>query len=429
MNVASRGWIGLLVLAGLLVGVLSIAVVGGFVGAEERPNGTEILTDVEEQYEDANSTVVDATVATEHEDQAETFAVHLVTTRSGQMRVNVSNESEHLVAGTNGNVTWIAGTQMESPLVMKADGVENSTYFAGGNWTALSGTSSNFSLGNESNLTHMQGLETISTESFAAQLNESGLTSERYGVLLSEHNTTHASNGTPLAQFDRANWSISRTVEETNLTAERVETVPGDGQDLHIVIISAPAQEEQLKLWVSADDATVVKEQLTTPNGTVTVEMETRFNVSPTESTFQPPSAIVSDDTIYSIADLRTKSTGQLAVPGENWTFTQGNVLNRPVSLTAAQYTNEQINVTVLQTDTAAVTEFASENRTMTVSNRTVTVTDLSSVQTDMTWLGLEEGVVGQWTENDQTIMVTGNLSDPLLREVIESIEIERSDS
>lgn len=425
MKFPSRGWVGILVFGGL---ILSIAVVGGFVVADEKPSGEAILTDVESSYQNADSTLVDATIVTEHEEKVTTFAVHTVSTKSGQMRVNVSNESGYVVTGTNGNVTWVAGTQMEAPLVVREDGVTNSTAFVGANLNSFEANISAYSLGNESNLTLMRGKDAIRNGSFVTHLKENGMQTADYEAPLSEHNGTHDFNGTTLSHYDRTNWSISRALEETNLTAERVKTVTEDGQELHVVVISTPEEDGELKLWVSAQDATVEKKELTTPNGTVTVEMDTRFNVSLAASTFQPPSPMVNEQTIDSIDELRMRSANPLAVPGDNWTFSQGSVLDQPVSLTAAQYTNEDLNATVIQSETSALAGFEGEGRTINVSNRTVTISNLSSMESGMNWYNMEEGVIGQWTENDQTIVVAGNLSESQLVDIIESIDVERLD-
>lgn len=426
MKFQSRGWVGILVFGGL---ILSIAVVGGFVVADEKPSGEEILTNVEASYQNADSTLIDATIVTEHEEKVSTFDVHTVATKSGQMRVNVSNESGHVVIGTNGNVTWVAGTQMEAPLVVREDGVANSTALVGANLNGLEANISAYSHGNGSIFTHMQGKDTMRNGSFATHLKENGMQTAEYDALLSEHNGTHDFNGTTLGHYDRTNWSISRALEERNLTAERLKTVTEEGQKLHIVVISAPEEDGELKLWVSAQDATVEKEELTSPNGTVTVEMDTRFNVSLAPSTFQPPSPMVNDQTIESIDELRMQSANPLAVPGDNWTFLQGSVLDRPVSFTTAQYTNENLSVTLLQSETSALAGLVGEGRTINVSNRTVRISDLSSMESGMNWYGMEEGVIGQWTENDQTIVVAGSLSESQLVDIIESIDVERIDS
>jgi len=428
MNAASRGWVGVLVFAGLVLGVLSIAVVGGFAIADEQPSGEAILTEVESTYENADSTIVEATIVTEHDGELTTFAVHTVATKSGQMRVNVSNDSGYVVVGTDGNVTWVTGTEMEAPLILRNDGVQNSTPFIGAN---LNGTDVNLSasaLGNESNFTEMQGTEAMRNESLSTHLKENGMHATDYEALLSEHNGTHF-NKTTFGQYDRTNWSVSRVLEETNLTAERVDSVTEDGQDLHVVVISAPEEDGQLKLWVSAHDWTIEKEELTTPNGTVTVEMDTRFNVSPAASTFQPPSPFGNEQAIDSIDELRIQSASPLAVPGENWTFSQGSVLDRPVSLTAAQYTDANRNLTVVQSESTAISGLAGEGRTINVTNRTVTISDLSKMESDMDLYGMGDGVIAQWTETDQTIVVAGNLTESQLVETIESIEVDRSDS
>jgi outer membrane lipoprotein-sorting protein len=426
MKITSRGWVALLVITGL---VLSVAVAGGFVLADEQPSGEAILTEVESSYQNANSTVVDATVVTERGDNVTTFDVHTVATKSGQMRVNVSNDSGYLVGGTNGNETWIAGTELAAPLVIRNDGVKNHTSFDVDTLNAIEGNISAYSTGNESNFTHMFGNETMRNESGASSLNPDVMPVTDYDAILSNHAGSESYNETAIAKFDPGNWSVSKALEETNVTAERVKTVTEDGQEMHVVVISAPEEDEELKLWVSAQDATVEKEELTTPNGTVTVEMDTRFNVSLTASTFEPPSPIVDEQSVDSISELRKQSANSLAVPSDNWTFLQGSVLERPVSLTAAQYSNETRNVTVVQSEGTVLSGLSEEGSRVNISDQTVRISNLSSMESGMGWYGMDEGVIGQWTEDDQAIVVAGNLSESQLVDIIESIEFERSDS
>mgnify|MGYP002338710931 CR=1 FL=1 len=426
MKFASRGWVALLVITGL---VLSVAVAGGFVLADEQPSGEAILTEVESSYQNANSTVVDATVVTERGEKVSTYAVQTVATKSGQMRVNVSNDSGYLVGGTDEKVTWIAGSELTTPLVIRNDGVKNHTSFEADTLNAIEEKIPAYSIGNESNFTHMFGNETHRNESGVSSLNEDVKPVTGYDAFLSNYTGSESYNVTSIAKFDPANWSVSKALKETNVTAERVKTVTEDGQEQHVVVISTPEEDEQLKLWVSAQDATVEKEELTTPNGTVTVEMDTRFNVSLTPSTFEPPSPILNKQSADSISALRKQSANALAVPSDNWTFSQGSVLERPISLTAAQYSNETRNVTVLQSERTGLSGLADEGSQVNISDQTVMISNLSSMEPGMGWYGIDEGVVGQWTENDQTIIVGGNLSGSQIVDIIESIDFERSDS
>ncbi len=425
MKIASSGWASLVVLAGL---VLSVAVVGGFVVAEDQPSGEAILSEVETSYQNADSTVVDATVETEYEDKVRTFAIHSVATKSGQMRINVSNERGYLVVGTTGNESWVAGTRLATPLVLSGDGFTSHMSVEGGAVNVIGENFSAQAFGNETNSTQVFGEKAVN-ESIVTHMKTYGIETAGYEAFLSNHTAGPADTERALAESKWANWSVSRTLEETNLTAERIKTVTEDSTELHVVDVSAPAEEGTLRLWVSANDWTVEKQELHTPNGTVTVEMDTQFNVSPTASTFQPPSPMDTEHSTDTIDDLQMQAPNPLAVPGENWTFTQGSVVDRPVSLTAAQYTNENRNLTVLQYESKALSGMPGEGRTVTVSARNVTITDLSGTQSEGNWMGMDDGVLGQWTENDQTIVIAGRLSESELVEVIESIDVDGSET
>ncbi|CCQ33832.1 hypothetical protein HLRTI_003071 [Halorhabdus tiamatea SARL4B] len=479
MESPQRGAIRLAGLAALVLGVVGIAAAAGFVVADDDPTGEAVLADVEEQYRTADSTVVDATVTVEGDDATRTFSVDSVATADGRMRVNVSDGDGFVLAGYDGTTSWLSSSELASPLV-----VSDSSALGNGSFVSSNGTVSMAGLEAlasemDANLTWDEGLDNASVEQFREAINESGLPTKwnestfqdawSDTELLAEWNESKFSeawndsdlfedwngnhsfedwNGSEFqthnwsyppgdgdwtvenVSFDPAEWSVSTLFAETNLTAERVETTTLDGQEVHVVTVSAPERDGELRLWVTTDDAAVRKQQLSTSHATVTVEMETRFDVSPADSTFEPPmasSALGSESTADSLADLRASVDGPLAVPGDDWTFQRGSSLDSPVSVTVGEYAADGTTITVLQSESAILSTFRSDGQTADVGERTVAIAELDTGQVDVPGLAAG-GSVATWTENGQTVAVAGDLPDSELREIVETIEFEPSD-
>lgn len=505
MESTQRGAIRLVGLAALVLGVVGIAAAAGFVVADDSPTGEAVLTDVEEQYRTADSTVVDATVTVDGEETVREFSVDSVATADGRMRVNVSDGDGYVLAGYDGNTSWLSSSALASPLVVSDNSALGNGPFMSSNGTASMADLDAF-VSMDANLTWDEGLANASVEQFRDAINESDLPAEwnestfqdAWGDTelpaewnesysfedwnesdlfedwntsealeqwndsdafenwngnhsfedwndsdlfedwnMSEfqaHNWSHApSNGDWTLEnvsLDPAEWSVSTLLAETNLTAERVETTTLDGQEVHVVTVSAPERDGELRLWVAADDAAVLKQQLTTPHATVTVEMETRFDVSPADSTFEPPidpAALDSELTTHSLADLRVSVDGPLAVPGDDWTFERGTTLDSPVSLTVGEYAADGTTITVLQSESAVLSAFTSDGQTVEIDERSVTIAELDTEQVDVPGLAAG-GSVATWSENGQTVVVAGDLADSELRAVVETIEFELSD-
>lgn len=452
MESTQRGAIRLVGLAALVLGVVGIAVAAGFVVADDDPTGEAVLADTEEQYRTADSTVIDATVTVDSEDTVREFSVESVATADGRMRVNVSDGDGYVLAGYDGNTSWLSSAELASPLV-----VSDSSALGNGSFVSSNGTVSMAGLDTvisdiDTNLTLDGNLDNVSVEQFRDAINQSDLQTEWYDSDVFEdwndshpfedwnkseldaHNWSHAPHDGDWTlenvSFDPAEWSVSTLLAETNLTAERIETTTLAGQEVHVVTVTAPEHDGELRLWVTTDDTTVLKQQLTTPHATVTLEMETRFDVSPADSTFEPPmgpSALESEGTADSLADLRASVDGPLAVPGADWTFQRGSSLDSPVSVTVGEYTADGTSITVLQSESAPLSEFTTDGRTVEVGDRTVTIAEFDTDQVGVPGLAAG-GTVATWTENGQTVVVAGDRSDSELREVVETITFELSD-
>jgi outer membrane lipoprotein-sorting protein len=360
---------------GVLLAVLGVAIAAGFVVAADEPSGSDILTDVEDRYESADSVVVDASVTTEYDGTVSEFDVSTVTTNSGQMRVNVSNGTDYAVFGHTGNTSWVTTSTMDAPIV-----IQNGT---------VVGQSS---LPGETNVSAM--FEPRSDAPVAHDL------SPEHAALAPE------------------NVSVSAILEETNATAEFVETTTIDGQSVHVVRTASTEHDGEITLWATTDTATVVKYRVTTPNGTMTADIsETHFDVSPAESTFRPPTDTSWKTTADTLEELQTITAQPVAVPDEEWSFERGAVLTTPVSAVVSQYTANGSNVSVLHSESPALSRTSEGERTVDIDNRTVTISDTDG-----------DNTVVRWSEDDRTVVVVGDLSEAELLDVVAGIEFTDSD-
>jgi outer membrane lipoprotein-sorting protein len=360
---------------GVLLAVLGVAIAAGFVVAQDDPSGSDVLTDVEDRYESADSVVVDASVTTEYNGTVSEFDVSTVTTNSGQMRVNMSNETDYVAFGHTGNTSWFATSTTAAPIV-----IQNGT---------VVGQSS---LPDETNVSAMFGNRSNGPPARDTSPEHAALTPE--------------------------NVSVSAILEETNATAEFVETTTIDGQTVHVIRTASTEHDGEITLWTTTDTATVVKYRVTTPNGTMTADIsETHFDVSPAESTFRPPTDNNWKTTADTLEEMQAITDQPIAIPDEPWSFERGAVLTTPVSAVVSQYTAAGSNVSVIYSESPALSKMPDNERTVDVDNRTVTVSDTDS-----------DNTVARWSEGDRTVVVVSDLSEAELLDVVAGIEFTDSD-
>lgn len=497
MKLQDRGAVQTVALAGLAVVALAVAAMAGSALGSDTPSGEAVLSDIEEQYDSAESVVVQATVTAEDDGTVAQFDVNSLLADDGKMRTNLSTGDGYLVVGSDGGTAWLASSEREQPIVLPTDGLENGSLSAIANGTAptsLTGSATSTlgtgSLGasvdmgtwNESfdptTVTPSDVITAMVESDLFVEVNRTDVRQtleeyERIGDLnntelrtaldesdvdpatveafenLSELNRTElkaeleAGNydiGTNTsafesmggdsewsqynwseknASFDRENVSVRTILDETNLSAEFVETTTLDGQQVNVVTVSVPDREGQLTVWATTDTATVVKYEVTSPRGTVTVDIaETQFDVSPAASAFQPPG--LSPDTageIQSFDELTARAPGPVAVPSGEWSFEQGTVLDSPVTAVVGQYTTADDSLIVLQSDSSALTQFVGDGEQVTVAGETVTVTEMDG-QTAV-----------QWTTDETTVILTGSLPEDELLDAVERIEFVTGDN
>lgn len=194
---------------------------------------------------------------------------------------------------------------------------------------------------------------------------------------------------------------VERFAENVTVTRTGTETV--SGQEAYVLDVTSENESitASSRLWVDRDDWTVLKSQVTTDNGTVTVTAtETQFDVSVDESTFRSP-----DETgrLVDGADREryddfaaAQSASELSIPdlrGE-YAFAGALVASYDGTTTAtAIYDTDAGEVYVGVTDGDDVAG-ASEGETATIAGTEVTVTSARG------------GSVVAWTDGETTTAV-----------------------
>jgi outer membrane lipoprotein-sorting protein len=229
---------------------------------------------------------------------------------------------------------------------------------------------------------------------------------------------------------ERINESLTGGFNSSAVTVERVGTTTIDGTEANELLLSHPETESETRLWTDAESDTVLKQETTAPGVTVTVDVEeTRFGVSPADSTFEPPGATelasLSLSTTESPSTFESSAPFETAVPGGDWRFERGAVLSGEApSLTAAtgfeagdiaaaKYTDDGSTLVVGQSgdvvDLERIPEFVVE--TETVGDREVRL------------LTTRYASAGVFTADGTTVVVAGDLTGSELRAAIESID------
>jgi outer membrane lipoprotein-sorting protein len=549
MDMGNRGRLRLAVLVGLVAVAVGVTATTGFVFADDDTTGEDVLEDVEEKYNTADSVSTDAVVTVETDNGTAEFDASIAAAGNDSLRLNVSDGERYVLSGTNGETTWIyeprtgvtgvlewadggevtaslrAGTddptaglsellpvdevepddtvsdilsevdEEELPPEFRAELdelPENATVSELADEADVDGELENISEDDLAELNASGVLEGVDVpeewdesalaeewdesalaeewdesalaeewneSALAEEWNESALAEEwdesalaeewNESALAEEWNESALAeewNETALVEeWNESEWPESHEElhEEFNVTDELtgefnasdpdlsvklVNTTTVDGERAHELLITHPDAEGDTRLWVAVDSHEVLKLETTTPDATVTVDVvETRFDVSPADSTFEPPGAtelarltVTSTDTADGFG---ADAPFQVAVPGEGWTFERGGTVAGGTSFVsdgavesetvglAAEYTDGERSILVTQSE--APGDWGEGPRTVTVGDREVVVTTT------------EHGVAGTWVEDGTTTTVAGNLSESELLSVIEDVTLE----
>jgi len=442
MNIETAGTLQLAALGAAAIVLLAAISVGGLAATDDDPTGVEVLSEVEDRYESADSVLIEAVATVQQNNSTSRLTIHAVTTADGQSRVNLSNGSAYVVTGQTGNTTWVTNGETGATLLISSTDPANRTATGIGS-APLPGVSTHtIETENGTVSISLYRPENASLDSIGQTLNGSHDVSrlngtDRSGAWISgpyhssghngSRNASHAQvfneSGPMLRTLsktvnasDRPNQSISDVVAETNLTAAFVGTTTVDDQPAHVVDITHPEREGRLKVWAATATANVLKYQISRPNATLTVDINaTRFNVSPAPSTFEPEIAAQDDRRrADSLSELREAAAVPIGIPSENWSYADGYVIASPIEAVIGHYEANGTTVTVVQSPSSRFERFTQSGRTVAVNARNVTLTELA-----------DEQMVAAWSQNEQTVLVTGNVTESTLLEFVRSLEFD----
>lgn len=224
---------------------------------------------------------------------------------------------------------------------------------------------------------------------------------------------------------------LTGKLNRSAVTVERVGTTTVDGTEANELLLTYPGTESETRLWTSVESDTVLRQETTAPGLTVTVDVqETRFGVSPTDSTFEPPGASelasLSVSTAGGVGEFETATPFEAAVPGDDWRFERGAVLSgsapsltaisevAPTDIAASAYTDGESSVVVSQSNVSV-----DWDRLPLFGTETVTIGDR-----EVELLASEYASVGMYSEDGTTVVVAGAVSGQQLRSVIAGIEL-----
>ena len=534
MGTDTRGRLQLVALVGLLVVGLGATVAAGFVIADDQRSGEEVLSDVQEKYNTAESISADTVVTVESEAGTVTADVGIAAADE-QLRINVSDDDGYFLAGTDGEATWVfdpateltgvvqetadgsamislrAGTdeptgglsallplevssettvgelrdQFGGELPAAFDDIENTTTLEElpdeldgnvsdilpGSFDSEGFNTSGFNVGDfDLESFELDELDEFDAEALPSTFNETaveefveklesaaadGVSDDAFeGVTLNETTVDEAraaiNDALPAEINDLESYeSLDALTDDLEIvanktTVERVGTTTIDGAEANELLITHPDLPGETRLYTSTEEDTILRQVTETPNGTVTIDVpETRFDVDPAASTFEPRgttelgNATLSVDTVETTSALADATPFDVAVPGESWTLTNATVTTATVSFelpnslpstittTAATYTDDDRTLVVSQspvvegdgitinetTLTALATadigseleaEFDVETTTKTIDDREVVITSADDgTATTASWVS-DETVVTVTTDGDQ---------------------------
>jgi outer membrane lipoprotein-sorting protein len=480
-----------------IVGVVAVAgfALGAIDAGQDDRTGEEVLSDAQETYDDADSVVTDAVVTVEVGNHTTEFEVSAATAGEDRARLNLSSGGYYVLTGVDNGTVWRYDSLTELTGVLDRDGNSITASLRAGSEAParpdLSALPGDFDMDTELSelLDAFDGElpedidgqleelpenttvgELLANDSLRANLDD-GILSGTDGELpdapgafeipeeWAEFNISEKwsdlKNSGEWAEFNISEkWSdlknsgewgemrLNRSIEDvltgtfnsSALTVERVGTATIDGTEANELLLSHPDVESETRVWTDAETDTLLRQETTTPLGRVTVDvLDTRFDVSPADSTFEPPGASelasLSLSTAESADGFVSAAPFGAAVPGEGWTVERGAVLSgeapsltemtglESTDIAAATYTDGESSVVVSQVDRVVDLEtvplFGFE--TVVVGDREVHL------------LSGRYGAVGVWSEAGTTVAIAGDVSGEELRSVIAEIEFRGS--
>jgi len=532
MSVNDSGRTRTVAIVALLLAVVAVVALGGLAlgaidpGSDER-TGEEILSDVAETYDNAESVSSDAVVTVEALNSTTQFELSAAAAGDDRLRMNVSEDGEFVLTGVNNGTIWRYDSVTELTGVVDSDGDTVIISLRGGTETParpglsalpgdvgldtelstvltsfdgdlpeefedqLDGLPANATLGDvlmndslagsldraaltggsgglpenfeEVNFEEFdpgefefgqfefpqnlsgdelpQGFEEFDFEEFDPEEFDfeefdpeefefpQNLSGDEFPQSFEQFNFSGEWNRSDLRE--RLNESLTGGFNSSAVTVEHNGTTTIDGTEANELLVTYPDTELETRLFTAVESDVILRQETTAPDVTVTVDVqETRFDVSPADSTFEPPGATELASLSLATADspvaLESAAPFGTATPGDDWSFEGGAVLaGESLPLTAATgveagdiagavYTDESSTLVIGQSADALPLERLPGDvvDTETVGDREVRLATTSDIS------------AGAFVEDGTTVVVAGDLPASELRAVIDNLDL-----
>ena len=482
MSVDNRG-IGriTLIVAVALLGVSGAAAIGVTIGSED-PTGEEVLEEAYNQYDEAETVSIDATVTVSNETtEIGTYEVQTVVTDDNQSIVTASYDNQSVTGATTAEYSWIhpedgeyyLQIEQERAAVYTLTGAEVASFEYGNITDEFTGNLSeekdweNITKENVSQETIEEALDEIDQE---FELNESFgeidgdllLNDSKYPLFGNNGEESNITGGDALEMFsaNASMYNLTEKVEaiqehemvekdlesvieniseeaeqeatafEEGIVIERTETTEYNGEDVHVVSVTHEDEsiDGELTYWVTTDEYHIVKQELTTAIGNITAEFDTEIDRDIADSTFEPPEQ--EQEVINSYIELQDQTQFEFVPEVVNlqsepaqYEFDSGTVVTIPEiggQVASAVYQNETASVAVIQSS-IMLDEWVEGTET-TINNESVTVvnaSELTEIAADIDSLGeITDGSAAIWTDDEIMTVVVGDKSEQEIEEI-----------
>lgn len=141
MEDTDQGRARLAVVVALVVVSAALVIASGFVFADDQRTGEEVLEDVQEKYNTADSVSAETVVTLQTENETAEFEADVATAGEEKFRLNISDGNSAVLTGTDGEAVWIHDPERELTGVVSASDQGQATV------TILAGTNEPSGLG------------------------------------------------------------------------------------------------------------------------------------------------------------------------------------------------------------------------------------------------------------------------------------------
>ncbi|XGI84022.1 outer membrane lipoprotein carrier protein LolA [Halorutilales archaeon Cl-col2-1] len=411
----------------LAIALLVIGVVGAGLTIAQTPMGDNtdtrdaetvtadgVLEGVHERYNSSETLAGNATVEVSKEDETRSYSVSFAVADENESRVSVDSENRSAVLGSNGSAVWLHSEKEGVTRVYSRDEIRD----------AKEGDIEPFGFGRQP---------------FDHNHSRDGEYEHLWGSV--DANETNPKPWDIDAVHDHGYDHSQASNHTINTTSEYVGRQSLRGTEAHVVEITLRDENQSrhpetlVTYWVSNDDV-VLRQEVETPNATVTVDVtQTRFNVSIADSTFEPPTGEdttqFATSTFDSFDGLQDSTDFELLRLGSNYSFDEGRkVVYAGETAAVQEYVDDGSRLRVVSAeDTSRSFGFADRHTSTSVNKTSTQETEvvIDGVNTTVTVSETSRGAAVSWThETDgdelRHAVVSETESAETVLEVVEKI-------